>query len=172
MKKWILIGIALLFLLGACNFIGQPNISSNVPMNNGSSSPQQGSFASNGQQIYFTAIDQSGQHISYTDGPAFGGMMMGSYYTCAVCHGADAHGGTHYIHMQTIDTPAINYDALIQMKKQDSGGNPTNYSLDDFRSTVVEGRDTAGNQLDQNMPRWQMNDQDLANLLAYLKTLP
>ncbi len=98
-------------------------------------------------------------------------MMMGGYLTCAACHGNDAQGGTHYIQMQAIDTPALNYTALIQMKQKDSGGNPTSYSLDDFRGAVVEGHDTAGNQLDQNMPRWQMNDKDLQDLLDYLKTL-
>ena len=171
MKKWILIGAAFIFLLGACSFIGQPNISSNAPMNNGYSPQQQGSFASNGQQIYFTATDQSGQRISYTGGPFYGGMM-GSYLACAACHGGDGHGGTRYIHMQAIDAPAINYNALIAMKQKDSGGNPTSYSLDDFRGAVVDGHDTAGGQLDQNMPRWQMNDKDLADLLAFLKTLP
>lgn len=167
MKKWILIGIASVFMLGACSFIGQPN----MLMNNGYKYPQQSGFASNGQQIYFTATDQSGNSISYIGGPYFGGMM-GSYLTCAACHGNDGHGGTHYMHMQVMDAPAINYEALIQMKQKDSGGNPTDYSLDDLRGAVVEGQDTSGNQLDQNMPRWQMNDQDLADLLAYLKTLP
>ena len=171
MKKCILIGISAVFFLGACSFIGQPNITSNAPMSNGYNSSQQSGFASNGQQIYFIATDQSGQFISYTGGPSFGGMMMGSYYTCASCHGNDGHGGTRYFHMQAIDAPAINYDALIDMKKEDSGGNPTDYSLDDLRGAVVEGHDTAGNQLDQNMPRWQMNDQDLQDLLDYLKTM-
>ncbi len=172
MKKWILIGIGFMFLLGACSFIGQPNAPLYAPMNNGYNFPRQGGFASNGQQIYFTATDQNGQYISYTGGPAFGGMMMGSYYTCASCHGNDGHGGTHYMHMTVMDAPAINYDALIQMKKEDSGGNPTDYSLDDLRGAVVDGHNTSGKQLDQNMPRWQMNDNDLADLLAFLKTLP
>jgi len=83
---------------------------------------------------------------------------MGSDLTCAACHGADAHGGRHDIHMQPIDTPALNCEALIQMKQKDSGGNPTEYSRDDFRGAVVEGHHTAGNQLDQNMPRGQMTD--------------
>ena len=172
MKKWILISAAFIFLLGACSFIGQPNISSNAPMNNGYGVEQSGGFASNGQQVYFTATDQDGQRISYTGGPAFGDMMMGSYYTCASCHGNDGHGGTHTMHMQVMDAPAINYSALIEMKKKDSGGNPTDYSIADLRGAVVDGNDTGGNQLGQNMPRWQMSDQDLADLLQFLKTLP
>lgn len=164
----ISIAIIISFLLGACGYIGP----SNMPMHDGYNYPQAGKYTSNGEQIYFTAVDQQGNRISYTGGPDFGGMMMGGNLTCAVCHGTDGHGGAHYIHMQAIDAPAINYDGLIEMKQEDSGGNPTEYSLEDFRGVVIEGHDTAGDELDRNMPRWQMNDQDLADLLAFLKTLP
>jgi cytochrome c oxidase subunit 2 len=169
MEKSLLIGIGVVFLLGACGYIDQAVAPMNFAYN---SSQQSGSSVSNGQQIYFNAVGQSGQRISYTGGPGFGGMMMGGYYTCASCHGDDGYGGEHYMHMQVMDAPAINYNALIEMKQEDSGGNPTEYSLDDFRGAVVEGHNTAGEQLKQDMPRWQMNDQDLANLLAFLKTLP
>jgi len=98
--------------------------------------------------------------------------MMRSAYSCASCHGNDGHGGTHDMHMQVMSAPAINYDALIEMKKEDSGGNPTNYSLDDLRGAVVDGHDTAGDTLDQDMPRWQISDEELADLLTFLKTLP
>lgn len=156
-------------LLGACSAAGPQN----PPMNGGYGYPPTGQFTSNGEQIYFTATDQSGEQIPYTGGPS-AGMMMNSYLTCAACHGADGHGGTHYIHMQTIDTPAINYAGLVGMKQEDSGGTPQpeGYSLADFRGAVVEGHDTSGKQLNPNMPRWQMNDRDLADLLAFLKTLP
>ena len=101
-------------------------------------------------------------------------MMMGASLACANCHGADARGGVHYIHMQSVDAPAIYYDALVQMLQEDLGGTPqpAGYSLTDFRQAVVEGRDAAGESLDQVVPRWQMNDADLADLLAFLKTLP
>ncbi len=166
MKKWIVIGVVVSFSLGACSFIGQPNMSGS----NGY--PQQGDLTSNGQRIYFTATDQSGQAIPYTGGPEFGGMMMGSYLTCAACHANDGHGGTHYMHMQVMDAPAINYGGLVEIKKKDSGTAPNGYTPNDFRAAVVEGRDTAGEPLNQDMPRWQMSDQDLADLLAFLKTLP
>jgi len=168
MKKRILTVILTSLLLGSCGYISQRNI----PMHGGYGYLQTGKYASNGEQIYFTATDQNGQRISYTGGPGFGGMMMVSAYTCASCHGNDGHGGTHYMHMQVMDAPAINYDALIDMKREDSGGNPTEYSLDDLRGAVVEGQDTAGDELDSEMPRWQMNDEDLADLLSFLKTLP
>jgi len=168
MKKRLLAVIIASFLLGACGSISTRNI----PMHGRYGYPQSGKFSSNGEQIYFTATDQNGKPISHTGGSGFGGMMMNSYLTCTSCHGNDGHGGTHYMHMQVMDAPAINYDALIDMKKEDSGGNPTDYSLDDLRGVVVEGHDTAGDELDRDMPRWQMSDEDLADLLAFLKTLP
>ncbi len=169
MKKRILIVMLTGLLLGACGYIGPQN----RPMNYGYKNSQGGQFTSNGQQIYFTAVDQNAKSISYTGGPGFGGMM-GSYVTCASCHGTDGRGGTHTMHMQVMDAPPIYYDALIKMKQDDSGGTPQpdGFTLSDFRGVVVEGHDTSGKQLDQNMPRWQMNDNDLADLLAFLKTLP
>lgn len=39
-----------------------------------------GSFASNGERIYFTATNEQGESIPYEGGPAFGGMMMQPLY--------------------------------------------------------------------------------------------
>ncbi len=156
-------------LLSGCGFPGPQY----APANPGYNNPGHGQFSSNGQQIYFTATDQSGNPISYTGGPPYGGMMMSNYMTCASCHGADGHGGPHAIHMQTIDAPPIYYDALVRMKKDDSGGTPQpgGYTLDDFRGEVVGGHDIDGSPLDQNMPRWQMSDSDLQDLFNFIKTL-
>jgi len=65
-------------ILAGCNSLTSK--SSGQPASNQSN-------ISNGEQIYFTGTDQNGQRITYTGGPNFGGMMMGSYLTCAACHG-------------------------------------------------------------------------------------
>jgi len=36
---------------------------------------------------------------------------------------------------------------------------------------ITQGLDPAGEPLDWTMPRWQMSEADLTDLLAYLKTL-
>jgi mono/diheme cytochrome c family protein len=36
---------------------------------------------------------------------------------------------------------------------------------------VSEGQDPDGTQLNTDMPRWNIGDDDLADLIAYLKTL-
>ena len=71
-----------------------------------------GVYASNGERIYFTATNDRGKRITYTGGPAFGGMMMGGQLTCASCHGSDGSGGPHFMHMQLMDAPDIRWAAL------------------------------------------------------------
>ena len=145
-------------------------------LNRQSPSPQGANqtSVSNGEQIYFTGADSQGNRISYTGGPNFGGMMMGSYLTCAACHGPDAHGGQHFMHMQVMDAPPIYYEALSTMMVEESGGTQTaeGYTLQDFRTAVIDGQHPDGDELDSDMPRWQISDGDLADLFAFLKTIP
>jgi hypothetical protein len=115
----------------------------------------------NGEQIYFTADSKRGEPITFTGGPAFGGMMMGSYLTCASCHGPTARGGRHIMHMQTMDAPDIRWSAL-----QDE------FDAEKFRLAVVEGQDPDGTQMNPGMPHWQISDTDLADLFAFLQSLP
>jgi hypothetical protein len=77
------------------------------------------------------------------------------------------------MHMQVMDAPPIYYDALIEMKAEDTGTTPQpgGYTLQDFRMEVVDGKDVGGETLDTDMPRWQMSDQDLAAVFAFLKTI-
>ena len=128
---------------------------------------------SNGEQIYFTGTDQKGQRISYTGGPNFGGMMMGSYLTCAACHGPDAHGARHVMHMEVMDAPAIYFNALNSMMAEEVGGTQAagGYTLQDFRTAVIDGKHPDGDELSNDMPHWKMSDEDLADLFAFLKTI-
>ena len=132
------------------------------------------SGVANGERIYFTGLDWKGEQIPYSDGPDFSGMMMGSYLTCATCHGPTGSGGQHTMPMQVMYAPPINGDALIEMMNEESGETPQpgGYSIDSFRSAVVEGKHPDGDTLNTDMPRWAINDQDLEELLAFLKTIP
>ena len=156
--------LTVLLVTGCSGLTGQPP---GQPASNRSN-------VSNAEQIYFTGVDAQGGRITYTGGPNFGGMMMGSYLTCASCHGPDAHGGRHVMHMEVMDAPAIYYDALRTMMTEESGGTQAagGYTLGDFRTAVIEGKHPDGDQLLTDMPRWQMSDQDLADLFAFLKTIP
>ena len=167
---WI-VAAGILFLLSACSLFWAP---SNRP--SGESLQEGPPNTANGERIYFTASSERGTRISYRGGPNFGGMMMGSYLTCASCHGPNGHGGTHMMHMQFMDAPDITYAALSSDEDEhgeaghgsEHGGE---YSLEDFRRAVIEGEHPDGDRLSQDMPRWQMSDDDLADLFAFIKAL-
>lgn len=161
-------------LLGACSLIRR------IPLRNEPPRAQsENQSLVNGESIYFTATTSRGERISYKGGPAFGGMMMGSYLTCAACHGPEARGGVHFMHMQVMDAPDIRYAALSAEAGEHTGGEgeehtegDSGYDLEDFRLAVVEGKHPDGTPLSRNMPRWQISDEDLSDLLAFLRAIP
>ncbi len=135
-----------------------------------------GSFDSNGKQIYFTATSKRGTPITYQGGPTTGMMMMGGNLACVSCHGTDARGGKHTMHMETMDAPDIRWSALssghheneeMADKQEHQGG----YNFDDFRNSVVNGKHPDGDEVKKDMPRWKMSDADLKDLMNYLKSL-
>lgn len=132
--------------------------------------------ASNGERIYFTSSSERGTRISYTGGPRFGMGMMGSYLTCAACHGLDGGGGVHQMHMQIMEAPDIRYETL-NSELGEHGGNAhgaeeREYSLEDFRLAVTEGQHPDGKRLSRDMPRWRMSEEDLQDLFVFIKSLP
>jgi cytochrome c oxidase subunit 2 len=134
--------------------------------------------ARQGARIYFTAASDRGTAISYTGGPDTGGSMMGGgmmgggggWLTCASCHGPEGRGGIHTMHMRLMKAPDIRYAALATMSELKGRSRP--YDLEDFRKTVANGRHPDGEELDSDMPRWQMSEADLGDLFAFLKSLP
>ena len=123
-----------------------------------------GAFRSNGERIYFSATSERGTAITYTGGPASNSWMMGGggRLACASCHGTDGRGGVHNMGMmQVMDAKDIRWSAL-----------EGEFDPEKFRLAVVEGQDPDGTQLSTDMPRWKIGNDDLADLIAYLKTLP
>ena len=45
------------------------------------------------------------------------------------------------------------------------------FDEDSLARALIEGIDPAGNELDQTMPRYRMSDEDMADLLAYMKVI-
>jgi hypothetical protein len=122
-----------------------------------------GAFASNGERIYFTATSDRGTAITYTSGPASSSWMMANgRLACASCHGPDGRGRVHNMGMmQTMDAKDTRWSAL-----------QAEFDAEKFRLAVTKGQDPDGTQLNTDMPRWNIGDDDLADLIAYLKTLP
>ena len=122
-----------------------------------------GAFRSNGERIYFTATSERGTAITYTVGPASSGwMMMGGQLACVSCHGPNGRGGKHNMGMtQVMDAKDIRWKVL-----------QPEFDAEKFRLAVTKGQDPDGTQLNPDMPRWNISDDDLADLIAFLKTLP
>ena len=129
-------------------------------------------YTTNGERIYFTATNEQGDYISYTGGPAYGGMM-GGRLACVSCHSEDGRGGLHWMHMQQMDAPDIRYSALLNDHDEGDEEMPVDeYDLETFRNAIVLGQHPDGDLLDRTMPRWQMNDQDLSDLFEFIKKMP
>lgn len=139
-----------------------------------------GRFASNGERIYFTGAGANGR-IGFSGGEFGGGMMGGrgmmggSQLACVDCHGPDARGGQHVMHMTVMDAPDIRWSTLSQAEHGEHGdeGEMDHPPYDEaaFKQAVTQGLNPGGARLDPAMPRWRMSEQDLQDLIAYLKTL-
>ncbi|HEX6302642.1 MAG TPA: c-type cytochrome [Anaerolineales bacterium] len=165
---------ASVLFLGACTALPDIFSPSSSPL-----SETGDSGLANGERIYFTGTNAQDERIPYAGGPNFGGMMMGSYLNCAACHGPEARGGEHVMHMQVMDAPDIRYSALSGEAEghADEEGDlehaeeHADYDLEDFRLAVVEGQHPDGEPFDKDMPRWQMGDDDLSDLFDFLKSI-
>lgn len=124
-----------------------------------------------GERIYFTGRNEDGQRIAYRGGSA-SGMMMAGGLTCASCHGGNAQGGRHRMHMLVMDAPDIRWSKLVAEAAGEHGGNGGTYDFAMFRRAVVDGRHPDGKPLSDLMPRWQLSDRDLSALAAFLQSLP
>ena len=129
-----------------------------------------GSYSSNGERIYYLGIDSQGERIRIRGGPHWLNSMGGS---CVNCHGADGRGGFPVM-MGTKVPPDIRYKALASGARETRGEEAEKeqpYTDEDIRRAITEGVEPDGKRLDPTMPRWQMEKDDLGDLLEYLKSL-
>ncbi len=84
------------------------------------------------------------------------GMMA-----CVSCHGPDGKGGNVQMMMANVQAPDIRYSSLTQ----------SGYTDETIKRAITQGLDEGGKPLAWPTPRWQMNDAQLNDLIAFLKTL-
>lgn len=125
-------------------------------------------FASNGEQIYYTARSESGDPVTFTGGPHWFRRHGGS---CVSCHGPDGRGQMR-VPMTDQVAPDIRYSALSSDEHEGgvSQGHPP-YTEETLRRAITEGVDPAGRVLNWAMPRWRMSERDMDDLVDYLKAL-
>lgn len=86
---------------------------------------------------------------------------MGGRLACVSCHDPYGRGGRHSMGMmQVMDSKDIRWSVL-----------QPEFDTEKFRLAVVKGQDPDGTQLKPDMPRWNISNDDLADLIAFLKTL-
>jgi cytochrome c oxidase subunit 2 len=95
-------------------------------------------------------------------------MMMQGVLACATCHGANGHGGTVNFMMQSYDVPNITWPELTG---PDPDMEHPPYTEETLKRAITQGLDPGGNELEYPMPRWQMSEQDLNDLVSFIKTL-
>jgi len=156
---WLLIPLAL--LLAACGPLGWGGA-------------RFGRYRSNGERIYFTGTSANGP-IRYSGGVSggmMGGGMMGSgQLACADCHGSGGRGGRHVMQMTIMDAPDIRWSTLSGTEQGGEEMDHPPYDAETFKRAVTQGLEPDGKRLDPAMPRWQMSNKDLDDVLEFLKNL-
>lgn len=136
-----------------------------------------GSYKSNGEQIYFTATSRRTGRLSFE---MMGMMRMpGGSLACVDCHGPDGKGKTVRMMMGPFDAPDIRYSTLTSAEHGDEEeGEASSHAMEHppytdgtIKRAIIEGIDPAGNPLESFMPRWRISDEDLDDLIDFLKTL-
>lgn len=123
-------------------------------------------FQSNGERIYFTATSDSGKPILATIGLM---TMRGGLMSCVECHGANGKGGSGRMMMWVYQAPDIRYSTLTTEGHGDQEGEKP-YTDELIKRAITQGLDSEGKQLEPPMPLWQMPEEDLDDLVEYLKT--
>ena len=120
--------------------------------------PQPAQYGSNGEMIFMTGVNEKGERIPFIGGPQWLYMHGGG---CASCHGTDGKGGI-YPMMCGVKTPDIRYSTLSQKHGM---------SDEDIMKAITQGVGDEGEELDYCMPRWQMTEKDLNDVVEFLKEL-
>jgi cytochrome c oxidase subunit 2 len=126
-------------------------------------------YSSNGERVYLTGANDRGERIPFSGGPRWLYMHGGG---CVECHGEDGRGGRPVMMLGKIP-PDIRYETLISGEHEEGGKvehhKPYNDEL--IIRAIREGLDEEGDPLDPGMPRWQLSDRDVRDIVEYLKTL-
>lgn len=166
MIKKITIFLLILLTVGCIQQFGQMG----EPVSTPSLQELMAEFESNGEMIFFTGLNEKGEQISFEGGPHWIYMHGGA---CVSCHGQEGKGGT-VPHMCLEVAPSISYHDLTEEEHEEHEGEEEAhppYTDETIKKVIKEGLNPAGEELDSCMPRWQMTDEDLKDLVGYLKAL-
>ena len=121
-----------------------------------------------GKQLYLKTTSPSGTEIKayVTEGAI---EAPGSVMPCVNCHHHDGRG----LDEVGVTATNITWQDLTRPYriKRLKGREHPPYTADSLAMAVREGIDPGGNTLEYSMPRYQISDEDLADLIEYLKII-
>ncbi len=173
MKK-LLFGVLLVLLIAGCISTSERSSGPRGSMmGQGSITDRQVTlqeeFSSNGQAIFYTGFNLKGEQIAISGGPRWLYMHGGS---CIECHGVDGKGGGIPM-MCSEEVPSITYHDLTEEEHEAHEGEEEHppYTDETIKKAITEGIEPDGEEMDPCMPKWDMSDEDLNDVIEYLKTL-
>lgn len=119
------------------------------------------SLAAAGQHIYQTGLDAQGVQIARSSIPISEGALMMGGGGCASCHGANGQGSVVSMMMGYIEAPDITYTTLTH----------EGYTDTTIYRAIRYGINEENKNLNPAMPRWQLTDTEVRQVVAYLKEL-
>jgi cytochrome c len=137
----------------------------------GGTEPSEAKLLSAGRALYIEGRNAGGAPLSATRAGAI--SVSGLEAACANCHRRSGFGGSEgrsYI-------PPIDAASLFEPKAPGTGASATGigrpaYSSKSLARAIRSGIDPTGRRLDYLMPRYRLNDADMASLVDYLRRLP
>lgn len=98
--------------------------------------------------------------IAFTEQPILDNSM-----TCAACHGNDKKGGMEKIMFSSFEVPDIRYSTLTVGHDEEQP-----YTDVLIKRAITKGIDSDGIPFERPMNKWQISEEDLNDLVEYLKT--
>jgi ABC-type branched-subunit amino acid transport system substrate-binding protein len=121
-----------------------------------------------GKQIYFEGTSPGGGEITAIVGDE-AALLPGSAMPCSSCHGSDGLGRPE----GGVIPLDIRWSELVKTYghvHHDGRRHPA-FDDDGVARSIIAGVDQANNVLDRSMPVYQMSQQDIDDLVAYMKVL-
>lgn len=117
-----------------------------------------------GRHIYRTGESPAGRPMTAV---VQGSELGAGIFACANCHGREGRG----LAEGNVVPSDIRWTTLQKYAAPEIGRTRPKYTHESLARAIREGVDPAGNPLSPVMPRFRMDDADLADLLSYLEIL-
>lgn len=180
--RWLGVGAAAFIIVGIVGLlfagvVSDPGTTRSGAGTSGTAASGAGTvdgFASNGERIYYSGVGSNGPiSVAWAYQSGFPGMMgqgMMGRTGCVMCHGADGRGRVIRMMGPVVEVPDIRYATLTSPHQETSGTTP-GWTDAQIAVAVRRGVEPNGKALDSLMPKWEMGDSDMRDVLDYLKEL-